>query len=125
MSNGAHTYEAVRTSLIKVLTEDFHPDWETLVGDAFAAFIEDVRDDARVDLDCPEFDEETEELRPGAEFEVRIFLNDESLETISKPQPLSALLIKAMRDCGPEDTLQLLSNTLAVLHAHIEKELDE
>lgn len=123
MSNGEHTYAALKSHIIQVLVDEFNPDWETLAEKAYLGFFKDLQDDAKIEINIVDYEDDDKcEMKPDAELHLRIYLNDESLETVGENVPLSKLLIDAARwDCRT-DLLRALGNSLAAFHAYLEKE---
>ena len=51
MSSGTKIYAAVKLSVLAAIVKGFDPDWDVLVGAAHEAFIEDMQDDLKIEIE--------------------------------------------------------------------------
>jgi hypothetical protein len=115
MSNGEKTYKAVRDSVLAAVIESFDPDWDALVGDAYNAFIEDLRDDIKVDVEIGE--------EADLEMTIQPYILDEAhAPDLGKPISLSDLLFDSVSMYGRDKAIQALNNTLTTFYAKLEEQ---
>ena len=114
MGSGNKMYDAIKEGVLNSLS-DFNPDWDTLANDAYEGFIEDLKDDVRVDIFSFEEDENTDE-----EAVLQAYIADDGDEScIGKSALLSDLLIDLAYITSREHAVRVLSNSVAAFQAKL------
>lgn len=112
MTSGAHTYEAMRKQVMKVLVEDFHPDWESLTEEAYNGFLRDLEDDLRVELrlddDTTEDDVDLDSEPEERFFKFSVFLDNDLLDWVEIDLKLLDALIAYDKLTDHEETDEIL-----------------
>jgi len=114
MAFGEHTYKALREGVIKSITEKFDPDWEVLVLGAWHGFIEDMREDIRVDFSEVDADGRHVTDKEDGEILLAVYLQNEwDIPHLGQKRPLSDILFEFADMDSVEETIRLLNNSIA------------
>lgn len=114
MSSGEKTYKALKKRVAEAITLNWNPDWFDFADPIYKAFIEDVKDDIRVEPAEVPRDEKTFKLLPDAEVMLIAWLNDRgNYPEIGTPSALSDVLVELLDQCDEEEFEILLANSIA------------
>lgn len=117
MSSGTKIYAAVKLSVLAAIVKGFDPDWDVLVGAAHEAFIEDMQDDLKIEIEIADDGEEMS-IQPyllGSDLNSEIF-------DLMEPLLLSDLLLKTISYYGKDKALKALNDTLTAFYAKLEEQ---